>query len=81
MSVEEDSLKTELRDLRKRVESLEQWAGNNSQQSQKKQETITNENETKDQAPVLTTDNLLEKTETESSGVILTDGPKDEEFE
>jgi hypothetical protein len=77
MSVEEDAFKAELNELRKRVESLEQWAGNNSELSQKKQETTTNENETKDQQPVLTTDNLSEKTEAEFSDVTSTDGPKD----
>lgn len=81
MSVEEDALKAELKDLRKRVESLESWAGNNSEQSTEKPQKTTSESEQNDQSPALTMDNLYTKTETESSAVTSTDGLNDDCFE
>jgi hypothetical protein len=77
MSLEEDAFRAELKELRKRVESLEKWVGNNSELLPKKQETTTNENKTTDPQLVQTTDNHLGKTGTESSAATSTDGLSD----
>lgn len=78
MSVEEDVFRAEINELRERVESLEKWAGTNSQQSLEKQAKITNEKDNSDQLPAQTTENLSLKTETEFSVADLMDGLSDE---